>query len=91
MDKWEYRTLYIFYKNDLKDAKGKKYSTWVVQWNDGSQTEGLDIILDNEGKAGWELVNLVVEYSMGVGSYGGGANTTAYRAIFKRKMVEPTA
>lgn len=87
MGKWTYRTLYIQWK-EMKDSRGKKYADWVVEFNDGTRVEGLDAILDREGGHGWELVNIVTEYSVGTGQMYGGANTTGFRAFFKKKLEE---
>ncbi len=86
MQKWEYRTLYIIWK-EIRDARGKKTNDWVVEFSDGSRVEGLTAILDREGNAGWELVNVLSEYSVGTGFQYGGANTTGFRAFFKRPLV----
>ncbi|HMQ31811.1 MAG TPA: DUF4177 domain-containing protein [Chloroflexaceae bacterium] len=86
MDKWEYRTIYISWK-ELKDSRGKKYNEWVVEFSDGTRLEGLSKILSPEGKNGWELVNILSEYSEPVNHWGGN-NTKGYRAFFKRKLKE---
>jgi hypothetical protein len=87
MEKWTYRVIYITWK-ELKDSRGKKYGEWVVEFNDGTRVEGLNAILDREGSHGWELVNIVTEYSVGTSFQYGGANTTGYRAFFKKKVQE---
>ena len=90
MDKWQYRTLYI-YLEELKDSRGKKYKGWVVKFSNGSRVEGIEAILDREGNSGWELVNMMTAFSEGTGSQWGGANTTGLRAFFKRKVQEATS
>ena len=84
MDKWEYRTLYIVWK-ELKDSRGRKYNEWVVEFNDGSRVEGLNAILNREGSSGWELINLVTQY------ISAGVSPTAFSAIFKRRAQEATS
>jgi len=85
MEKWEYRSVYISWQV-VKETKGEKFYDWVVKFTDGSRVEEITAILNREGSLGWELVNLVAEYSESTGGYGGGASTTGYRAIFKRKV-----
>lgn len=53
---WEYRTLFVTWDSEALD--------WVVDFSDGTRTEGLDQILDNEGAAGWHLVSVVPELSV---------------------------
>jgi len=84
MDKWEYQAVYIQLK-ELKDSKGKKYASWVVEYGDGTRIEGLDVVLNSYGSHGWELVNLVTEDSRDNG-INGGASTYGFRAIFKRQV-----
>ncbi|MBN2550025.1 MAG: hypothetical protein JXB15_12755 [Anaerolineales bacterium] len=72
----------------MRDARNKKYSDWVVEFNDGTRVEGLDAILNREGGHGWELVNNVTEFSVGTSMHFGGANTTGFRAFFKQKLEE---
>ncbi len=92
MDKWEYHTTYIEWKaNELRDSRGKKYSAWVVEFTDGSHIEGMDNILNYFGGNGWELVSVVTEHSVGTTAYQGGADTTAYREMFKRRAQEATS
>jgi len=86
MDKWEYLAPYFFAADDLKDSKGKKYTDWVCNLGDGKRIEGMYQILDYYGAQGWELVNLVTEWSSGTGFQYGGAKTGGYRAVFKRKL-----
>lgn len=85
MDKWTYASFSMWWE-ERKDVHGKKYNTWVCYLNDGSQLEGLVIILNHFGAQGWELVNVVTEVSRATGAYGGGADTQVYRAFFKKKV-----
>jgi len=86
MDKWEYVAPYFYLADDLKDSKGKKYKDWVCDLGNGKRIEGMLPILDSYGKEGWELVNLVTEWSSGTSFQYGGARTEGFRAIFKRKL-----
>jgi len=56
---------------------------WVVNYSDGSQTVCFDKILNKYGELGWELVNVVVEHSLGEGS----ASTDQYRLFFKKRII----
>ena len=85
MGKWEYNTAYI-YSDEFKDAKGKKYKEWVCNLGDGKRIEGMYQILNYFGANGWELVNLVTEWSSGTSFQYGGAQTGGYRAVFKKKL-----
>jgi len=80
MDKWEYQTLVVLIDN----VKGtKRDRDWVVNYSDGSQTVGFEKILNKYGELGWELVNVVVEHSLGEGS----ASTDQYRLFFKKRII----
>ena len=50
---WEYRTLFVTWDRDLLD--------WVADFSDGTRIQGLDAILNNEGRNGWELVMAMPE------------------------------
>jgi hypothetical protein len=50
---WEYRTLFVTWDSARLD--------WVADFSDGTRIEGLDAILNNEGRFGWELVAVVPE------------------------------
>ncbi|MGI8423694.1 MAG: DUF4177 domain-containing protein [Chloroflexota bacterium] len=79
MDRWEHRTVLI-----QRDAAG-----WVIQFADGHRLDGIDQILDEYGSKGWELVSLVTQtYATSAGQFGP-FEVAAYRAVFKRRLVEP--
>jgi hypothetical protein len=84
MDKWEYRTVFVSYAH-IRGSKGlfKMEKDWVVNYSDGSQTVGFEKILNKYGELGWELVNVVVEHSLGEGS----ASTDQYRLFFKKRII----
>jgi hypothetical protein len=50
---WEYRTLFVTWDANILD--------WVADFSDGTRIQGLDPILNNEGRHGWELVAVVPE------------------------------
>ena len=50
---WEYRTLFVRWDTQTLD--------WVADFSDDTHIQGLDAILNNEGKHGWELVAVVPE------------------------------
>jgi hypothetical protein len=50
---WEYRTLFVTWDSGTLN--------WVADFSDGTRIEGLDAILNNEGRFGWELVAVVPE------------------------------
>jgi hypothetical protein len=50
---WEYRTLFVTWDSATLN--------WVADFSDGTRIEGLDAILNNEGRFGWELVAVVPE------------------------------
>jgi hypothetical protein len=50
---WEYRTLFVTWDSATLN--------WVADFSDGTRIEGLDAILNNEGRFGWELVAAVPE------------------------------
>lgn len=80
MDKWEYQTLVVLIDN----VKGtKRDRDWVVNYSDGSQTVGFEKILNKYGELGWELVNVVVQNSLGEMS----TSTNQYRLFFKKRII----
>jgi len=90
MEKWNYRTIDI-QLTDLKDPKGRKYSAWVAHYSDGSRIEGLEKILTEEGRFGWELVNVVVGETVGENPYWSGTYTNHLIAFFKLRVQETTS
>jgi hypothetical protein len=51
--RWEYRTIFVTWDTSILD--------WVADFTDGNRIQGLDAILNNEGRSGWELVAVVPE------------------------------
>ena len=79
-DRWEHRTVYI----------RRREEDWIVLFADGERLVGLDQILDEYGGKGWELVGLVPHaWTTQSGQYGP-YEVTAYRAVFKRRVAQPS-
>jgi plastocyanin len=77
---WDYRTVFVVWDDAATD--------WRADWNDGSSTVGLEVILDNEGSEGWELDQVAHErYDVVVGPDTTSQEARRLRLIFRRPSV----
>lgn len=85
MEQWRHRTI-VCSLEDVKDANGKKYRDWVVNFTDGDQVVGMEEILKQEGEGGWELVSAVAERTEGHQFQYSGTSVSRYRFFFKKRV-----
>lgn len=77
---WDYRTVFVVWDDAATD--------WRADWNDGSSTVGLEVVLDNEGSEGWELDQVAHErYDVVVGPDTTSQEARRLRLIFRRPSV----
>jgi plastocyanin len=77
---WDYRTVFVVWDEAATD--------WRADWNDGSSTVGLEVVLDNEGSEGWELDEVAHErYDVVVGPDNTSQEARRLRLIFRRPLV----
>ncbi len=77
MANWEYVTAYI------KLRKVSERWDYVAELPNATRVVGLSNILNQYGKKGWELVNLVPIYYDA--TYGNYRAATGFNAVFKRQ------
>lgn len=85
MEKWEYQTIKVEFEviNAYKSLFKSDVRDWVVKNSDGSQIVGFENIFNGYGKNGWELVNVVVENTVGDLA----VSAERYRLFFKRRLL----
>jgi plastocyanin len=76
---WDYRTVFVVWDDTATD--------WRADWNDGSSTVGLEVVLDNEASEGWELDQVAHErYDVIVGPDTTSQEARRLRLIFRRPL-----
>lgn len=76
---WDYRTVFVVWDEAASD--------WRADWNDGSSTVGLEVVLDNEASEGWELDQVAHErYDVIVGPDTTSQEARRLRLIFRRPL-----
>ena len=77
MEKWEYQTVMV----SIGNVNGGR--SWVANTPDSSCAAGFQNVLNGYGKNGWELVNVVVENTVGDLA----VSAERYRLFFKRRLL----
>lgn len=82
MDQWEHKTVVISFPNDAELVTKRANPTWegITEFSNGSPIVGLENVLDQYGAHGWELVNVVADYSPSFN-----LSVRQYRAFFRRR------
>jgi hypothetical protein len=81
MSEWEYITIVIEYD--------KKKKAWVAWSPEETQIAGVQAILNEYGRNGWELLNIQAEGFQAYPGFGKWhAEPSYFRATFKKKKAE---